>query len=62
MYYATTFQTVQTKGQAELFPRRLDDDIGKNDPVQVNQIVDELDLNSVIQSYKGGEPVVFVPG
>lgn len=43
------------QGQAELFPPRLDDYIGENDPVRlVNQVVDELDLNSVIQSYKGG--------
>lgn len=50
------------QGQAELFPQRLDDYIDKNDPVRlVNQVVDELDLNSVIQSYKGGGTSSFCP-
>lgn len=34
------------QGQAELFPQRLDDFIGENDPVRlVNQVVDELGWN-----------------
>lgn len=50
------------QGQAELFPQRLDDYIGENDPVRlVNQVVDELDLSSVIQSYKGGGTSSFCP-
>jgi len=50
------------QGQAELFPPRLDDYIGENDPVRlVNQVVDELDLSSVIQSYKGGGTSSFCP-
>ncbi|HEY3369503.1 MAG TPA: IS1182 family transposase [Prolixibacteraceae bacterium] len=50
------------QGQAELFPQRLDDYIEENDPVRlVNQVVDELDLNSVIQSYKGGGTSSFCP-
>ena len=49
-------------GQAELFPQRLDDYIGENDPVRlVNQVVDELDLSQVIQSYKGGGTSSFCP-
>lgn len=50
------------QGQAELFPQRLDDYIGENDPVRlVNQVVDELDLTSLIQSYKGGGTSSFCP-
>jgi len=50
------------QGQAELFPQRLDDYIGENDPVRlVNQVVDELDLSPVIQSYKGGGTSSFCP-
>lgn len=50
------------QGQAELFPQRLDDYIGENDPVRlVNQVVDELDLGPVIQSYKGGGTSSFCP-
>jgi transposase len=50
------------QGQVELFPQRLDDYIGENDPVRlVNQVVDELDLSSVIKSYKGGGTSSFCP-
>ena len=50
------------QGQVELFPQRLDDFIGENDPVRlVNQVVDELDLTSLIQSYKGGGTSSFCP-
>lgn len=50
------------QGQAELFPQRLDDYIGENDPVRlVNQVVDELDLTAIIQSYKGGGTSSFCP-
>lgn len=50
------------QGQAELFPQRLDDYIGGNDPVRlVNQVVDELDLTTIIQSYKGGGTSSFCP-
>ena len=50
------------QGQAELFPQRLDDYIGENDPVRlVNQVVDELDLTLLIQSYKGGGTSSFCP-
>ena len=51
-----------TQGQVELFPQRLDDYIGENDPVRlVNQVVDDLDLSSVIKSYKGGGTSSFCP-
>jgi transposase len=50
------------QGQIELFPQRLDDFIGENDPVRlVNQVVDELDLTSLIQTYKGGGTSSFCP-
>jgi len=50
------------QGQVELFPQRLDDYIGDNDPVRlVNQVVDELDLTTLIQSYKGGGTSSFCP-
>lgn len=50
------------QGQAELFPQRLDDYIGENDPVRlVNQVVNELDLTAIIQSYKGGGTSSFCP-
>ncbi len=50
------------QGQTELFPQRLDDYIGENDPVRlVNQVVDELDLTTLIQSYKGGGTSSFCP-
>ncbi len=50
------------QGQVELFPQRLDDYIGENDPVRlVNQVVDELDLTTLIQSYKGGGTSSFCP-
>ena len=50
------------QGQIELFPQRLDDYIGENDPVRlVNHVVDELDLSSIIRSYKGGGTSSFSP-
>lgn len=50
------------QGQVELFPQRLDDFIKEDDPVRlVNQVVDELDLSSVIKSYKGGGTSSFCP-
>ena len=50
------------QGQIELFPQRLDDFIGENDPVRlVNQVVDELDLTFLIQTYKGGGTSSFCP-
>ena len=50
------------QGQIELFPQRLDDFIGENDPVRlVNQVVDELDLTSLIRTYKGGGTSSFCP-
>jgi transposase len=50
------------QGQTELFPQRLDDFIEENHPVRlVNQVVDELDLTSIIKTYKGGGTTSFCP-
>jgi transposase len=50
------------QGQVELLPQSLDEYIGENDPVRlVNQVVDELDLSSIIKSYKGGGTSSFSP-
>lgn len=50
------------QGQVELFPQRLDEYIGENDPVRlVSQVVDQLDLGVVIDSYKGGGTSSFSP-
>lgn len=65
MYNSLIMQPIfkqYNQGQAELFPQRLEDYIGENDPVRlVNQVVDELDLSRVIQSYKGGGTSSFCP-
>jgi transposase len=43
------------QGQSELFPSRLDEFIPKNAPVRiVNQVVDQLDITSMVKSYKSG--------
>jgi len=43
------------QGQSELFPSRLDEFIPESVPVRiVSQVVDELDIDSIIKSYKAG--------
>lgn len=43
------------QGQISLFPARLDDKIPEDAPVRlVNQVVDNLDITSLIDSYDGG--------
>lgn len=43
------------QGQSELFPSRLDEFIPENAPVRlVSQVVDELDIDHIIKSYKVG--------
>ncbi len=43
------------QGQSELFPSRLDEFISRNAPVRiVSQVVDELDIDDIIKSYKAG--------
>ena len=49
-------------GQVELFPQRLDEHIGENDPVRlVNHVVDELDLTALLGQYKGGGTSSYCP-
>ena len=43
------------QGQSELFPSRLDEFIPENAPVRiVSQVVDELDIDDIVKSYKAG--------
>lgn len=43
------------QGQSELFPSRLDEYIPENAPVRiVSQVVEELDIDDIIKSYKAG--------
>lgn len=51
-----------TQGEISLFPERLDSYIDSNDPVRLlNQVVDELDLSSVINIYEGGGTSSYHP-
>jgi transposase len=50
------------QGQGCLFPMRLEDKIPENAPVRlVNQIVDQLDISQVINTYKGGGTSAYSP-
>jgi len=50
------------QGQGCLFPIRLEDKIPDNAPVRlVNQIVDQLDISQVINTYKGGGTSAYSP-
>jgi transposase len=50
------------QGQIELFPQRLDEYIGENDPVRlVSKVVDDLDITHIIKCYKGGGTSSFCP-
>ena len=43
------------QGQISLFPASLDEKIPQNSPVRtINQIVDNLDITKVLDTYKGG--------
>lgn len=49
-------------GMDLLFPSRLDENISSNDPVRlVNQIIDELDINPLLSTYKGGGCPAYYP-
>ena len=51
-----------SQGQGCLFPMRLEDKIADNAPVRlVNQIVDQLDISQVINTYKGGGTSAYAP-
>ncbi|MCO5269911.1 MAG: transposase [Brumimicrobium sp.] len=51
-----------SQGQATLFPVSLDSKISQDSPVRlVNQIVDNLDISKVIDTYKGGGTSSYPP-
>ena len=44
-----------SQGMDLLFPSRLDENIASDAPIRlVNRIVDELDISSLLSTYKGG--------
>ena len=44
-----------TSGQSVLFPGNLSERIAANHPVRiVNQIVDQLNIDDILSTYKGG--------
>jgi transposase len=50
------------QGQATLFPVSLESKISQDSPVRlVNQVVDNLDVSKVIDSYKGGGTSSYPP-
>lgn len=50
------------QGQVSLFPPTLDEKVPKNSPARIiNQIVDNLDLSKVIETYKGGGTTAYNP-
>lgn len=51
-----------TSNQIVLFPENISDRIPENHPVRtVNQVVDQLDISSIIAEYKGGGTSSFHP-
>ena len=50
------------QGQVSLFPPTLDEKVSKNSPARIiNQIVDNLDLSKVFDTYKGGGTTAYNP-
>ena len=50
------------QGQVSLFPPTLDEKVPKNSPARIiNQIVDNLDLSKVFDTYKGGGTTAYNP-
>ena len=50
------------QGQISLFPASLDEKIPQNSPVRtINQIVDNLDITKVLDTYKGGGTSAYHP-
>jgi transposase len=59
---ATVTFKAYNQGQGCLFPMRLEDKIPEYAPVRlVNQIVDQLDISQVINTYKGGGTSAYSP-
>lgn len=51
-----------SQGQVSLFPASLDEKIPQNAPVRtINQIVDNLDITRVLDTYKGGGTTAYHP-
>lgn len=51
-----------SQGQVSLFPASLDEKIPQNSPVRIiNQIVDNLDITKLIDTYKGGGTTAYHP-
>jgi len=51
-----------SQGQVSLFPASLDEKIPLNSPVRtINQIVDNLDITKVFDTYKGGGTTAYHP-
>lgn len=51
-----------TSSQSVLFPEHIGGRIAENHPVKlVDKVVDELDLSSIINNYKGGGTSSFHP-
>jgi transposase len=50
------------QGQIMLFPCRLDDQISSESPVRlINQVVDQLDITPVMETYEGGGTTSYHP-
>ncbi|MBF6598683.1 MAG: transposase [Fermentimonas sp.] len=50
------------QGQVSLFPPTLDEKVPTNSPARIiNQIVDNLDLSKVFDTYKGGVTTAYNP-
>lgn len=50
------------QGQTTLFPASLDEKVSQNSPVRtINQIVDNLDISKVFDTYKGGGTSAYHP-
>ncbi|KAA6311250.1 hypothetical protein EZS27_037584 [termite gut metagenome] len=51
-----------SQGQIILFPARLDEKIPVDSPTRlINQVVDNFDISSIIESYKGGGSSSYHP-
>ncbi|GHT26088.1 hypothetical protein AGMMS4957_21540 [Bacteroidia bacterium] len=51
-----------SQGQISLFPTRLDEKIPEDSPARlVNQVVDNLDIRSIMDGYQGGGCSAYHP-
>ncbi len=50
------------QGQSSLFPMSLDEKIPQNSPVRlISQIIDNLDITKILETYKGGGTTAYHP-